>query len=214
MNTINIIPTRGLCNRLRVVFSYLDFAQQQNIRLNVYWKADCDCPGNFLDVFDPVENLLFLQNKPAIVTYHGCYPKRSMNKHLYKDLKPNSNILHRLLILSSSNNNYNAIHVRRTDHTTLVKKRSEFTPDAVFENFIEESDKKVYLACDDINTQKQFLEKYSTKIFFNKIIESTKRIRQTSLEDAVVDLFMCIRSLNFLGTNYSSYSDLIKLLKS
>ena len=213
MNSINIIPTRGLCNRLRVVFSYLDFAQQQNIPLNVYWKVDWACPGNFLDVFDPVENLLFLENKPTIVTYEGCYPKVTMNKYLYKNLKPNNNILNRLSIFSNYNN-YNAIHIRRTDHITLAKKKLQFTSEEIFKNFIEQSNKKVYLACDDINTQKQFLDKYPEKIFVNKIIQSTKNIRQTSLRDAVIDLFMCVKSDQFIGTAYSSYSDLIKLLRS
>lgn len=35
---ITIKPTGGLCNYLRVLFSYYEYARKNNLKLNVIWK--------------------------------------------------------------------------------------------------------------------------------------------------------------------------------
>ena len=45
-----------------------------------------------------------------------------------------------------------------------------------------------------------------------KIIPTTTNLRQTSLLDAVIDIYTCIGSQNFLGTKHSSFSMLIDVL--
>lgn len=211
---MNIIPQAGLCNRLRVMFSYLEIAKQQNQTLNIYWKISDACNGHFLDVFEEVEGTKFLEQEPEDIHYIGysASPLVLMNKETYKNLIPKSLLNNEISNLSKIP--YNAVHVRRTDHVHYANKKKRFMNDNLFENFIEKSVHKVYLACDCYETQYKFLNKYSDKVFVNNIIKPSKEKRQTGLDNAIIDLFVCVKSQNFLGTHYSSYSDLIKLLKS
>jgi len=209
---MNIIPEGGLCNRLRVLFSHLQIAKQNNKTLNVYWKINSACNGSFLDVFSHIETIYFIDKPPEIIDYRGGSSCVKLNKQDYLELIPNEIIQSKIIQLSK--NEFDAIHIRRTDHVELATQKQKFMPNFIFENFINESDKKVFLACDDKDTRKYFLTKYPNKIFVNDITYNSNNQRQTSLEDAVVDLFVCVKSKNFLGTEYSSYSDLIKLLRN
>lgn len=215
MQSINIIPTAGLCNRLRVIFSYLALANKHNKTLNVFWQISEACNGHFLDAFCNIDGVNFIDKKPETIDYIGYSPcLKITNKNIYKQLIPNEKINTSIKKLLKNNEKYNSVHIRRTDHINYANLKKKFTPDSLFENFIDKSIYKIYLACDNHDTQTYFLKKYNDKIFINNYIQSSKHQRQTSLEDAVIDLFMCIKSLNFLGTTYSSYSDLIKLLRN
>ena len=44
---IYIIPTGGLCNYLRVVFSYNEYAKSINKKLTVIWNVTKECNGFF-----------------------------------------------------------------------------------------------------------------------------------------------------------------------
>jgi hypothetical protein len=45
------------------------------------------------------------------------------------------------------------------------------------------------------------------------MIEKSNETRQTSLKDAIVDIFACVDGEEFQGTYYSSFSDIIYVLK-
>ena len=212
MNSLNIIPQAGLCNRLRVLFSYLKIANDQNKTLNVFWVESAACNGFFLDVFMPIPNVNFVKEKPTYIDYAGYTPAVKLTKNDYVSLIP-TNDINSLILDTTIYKDYNAMHIRRTDHTKYVQQKQKITNDVVFENFVDASNLPVYLACDNRDTQQQFLAKYPDKVFINREISRSPNKRQTSLVDAVIDLFMCVKSKKFLGTNYSSYSDLIKLLK-
>lgn len=47
---IYIIPTDGLCNYLRVVFSYNKYAKSINERLTVIWRITGACNGFFYTI--------------------------------------------------------------------------------------------------------------------------------------------------------------------
>lgn len=215
MQSINIVPTAGLCNRLRVLFSYLALANKNNKMLNVFWQINEACNGHFLDAFCNIDGVNFIDQKPESIDYIGHNPCiRITNKNIYKQLIPNQKIDIKIKELLKNNEKYNSIHIRRTDHIHYANLKKRFTSDSVFEQFIDRSQYRVYLACDNYNTQEYFLKKYEEKVFVNNYIKPSKNQRQTSLEDAAIDLLMCVKSLSFLGTAYSSYSDLIKLLRS
>lgn len=48
INDILVVkPIGGLCNKLRVIFSYYKKAINENKKLIIIWIADRDCPGFF-----------------------------------------------------------------------------------------------------------------------------------------------------------------------
>ncbi len=59
---VTIYPTGGLCNYLRVVFSYHEYAKSISSTLTVIWIKTDACPGYFLDYFEPIPTIQFITN--------------------------------------------------------------------------------------------------------------------------------------------------------
>lgn len=68
---VQVKPRGGLCNKLRVVFSYYEYALSINSDLNVIWEKSEVCPGYFLDYFEPIPRVHFVKSKRKI-DYVGC----------------------------------------------------------------------------------------------------------------------------------------------
>ncbi len=106
---------------------------------------------------------------------------------------------------------YISVHIRRTDHILLAKEYNRFTTDEDFINFINQNDNyNLYLATDNFETQQKFYELFKKKIkFINFINKNNNNLRKTSLNYAVIDLYMCIYSYKFMGSGFSSFTDYI-----
>lgn len=211
-----IKPLGGLCNCLRVVFSCYSYCKEKNLDLVVIWKVTSACNGFFLDYFKPIKNINFIKNNNKYnINYSSCYP--------YKNYKPNYEKLELLPKLkniinnkiSILNNNYISVHIRRTDQVNPAKKNNRFITDEMFIKYIDsyENKKNIYIATDNKQTYDFYKKKYNTLIKFNYHNE-LKGLRKTSLNDSIIDLYMCVYSDNFMGTVYSSFSDLIMNLKN
>jgi hypothetical protein len=83
-----------------------------------------------------------------------------------------------------------------------------------FFEFVENyPNKKIYLATDNNETQEMFINKYGKdRIVYNVKIATSESIRQTSVKDAIIDLFACAQAFNFMGSGYSSFSGVIEKL--
>jgi len=53
-NILEIVPYGGLCNRMRVIASARDIAQQKNYELRIYWEVNKDCNALFNELFQPI----------------------------------------------------------------------------------------------------------------------------------------------------------------
>ena len=209
---ITIIPIGGLCNYLRVVFSYYEYANSINSELNVIWKKTHACPGYFLDYFEPIPNVNFSQSceKDVKIHYKG-YSSRNDNVNYDKlKLKP---YLEKIVFdkLNILNKNYISVHIRRTDHITSAKKMNCYTDDEEFMDFLDKSEnnKNIYIATDNEITYNQFKSKYQERIKFDYHKVNNNNLRKTSLEDAIIDIYMCVYSDDFMRSGYSSFSCLI-----
>lgn len=219
---------KGFCNRIRTIFSYNEYAKSIKQTLHVLWLKDEHCPGFYLDYFKPIPNVIFLNDKNSNqdIFYTGCgwHPKYPPYQYigdsdkvpnLFKNLKLkdsiNMIIKNKIKILE---NNYIALHIRRTDHTNLAKRNNKYTSDQEFMAFINRNKNiNIYIASDNKETYNKFKNLYPNRIKFDYHFSNNNERRKTSLQDAIIDLFMCVYSNKFLGSNYSSYSDTIINLK-
>ena len=211
-----IKPNGGLCNYLRVVFSYYIKARKLNQELVVIWKITSECNGFFLDYFMPIKNITFKKenNDKLKINYCGCYANKNykINYSMLELLPELKNII--LSKMDILNNNYNAIHVRRTDHTNLAKKKNKYTSNEMFFEFIDKNkdNKCIYIATDNQKTYNEFKDIYKDNIKINYHNE-INGLRKTSLKDAIIDLYMCVYANNFMGSGYSSFSGLINTIR-
>ena len=210
-----IEPTSGLCNYLRVVFSYYSYCIKNNETLVVIWLKTSACPGYFLDYFKPLDNVIFEKNndKNYKIDYKGSsclenffpiYEKLVLLEDLKLVIKNKQELL----------GNYIAIHVRRTDHIKLAKLRNSYTDDSEFFEFIDKKrgNNNIYVATDNEETYNLLKCKYMEYIKFD-YHTTVDALRKTSLKDAIIDLFMCVDSSEFMGSGWSSFSDTIKEIR-
>ena len=211
-----IEPTCGLCNKLRVIFSYYKFVKNNNMKLTVIWLKSPECPGYFLDYFEPIDDIIFEYNndKNLKIDYRGY---EIINEHIpdYKELKLLPFIYEKIQNkINILDNNYIAVHIRRTDHIVLAKRNNCYTSDKQFFDFIKKhNDKNLYIATDNQETYNTFYNKYKNIVKF-EYYSTTNDLRQTTLEDSIIDMYMCVYSSNFMGSEYSSFSTTITLIRN
>jgi hypothetical protein len=192
-------------------------AKSQNKLLNVDWQLCNACNGYFLDCFESCCGMFFLKNICGNFDYHGCFALPEYNNHeMYKYLNPLPHI--RIQInnnIKLLENNYIAVHIRRTDHAPLAKLHGLYTDDNEFIKFIDNyPDMNIYIATDNKETQDFFYNKYKQRIkAIQQISTLSNGFRKTSMEHAVVDIFTCANAKYFLGSGWSSFSELITDLR-
>jgi hypothetical protein len=213
---ITVHAKGGLNNKLRVLLSYLYRVNKEGKKLRLFWIKDSyHCPENYENLFEPIDNVEIINNYSKLYDYNTFDEdnKEYIKAGYYKLLKPIKSIQDTIDNYKNKlNNNYIAIHIRRTDsigHPSFVYKSDE-----EYMKFIDSLDSKlkIYIATDNKDTQDTFISKYNDRVFAKPII-SHKNLRQTSIQDAVVDLYICVNSLHFLGTTGSSFTDTILYLK-
>ena len=212
-STIVIKPTGGLCNYLRVVFSYWVLCQKQNLLLKVIWRVTPYCPGFFLDYFEPIENTIFVQYQDSRdkIYYSGCAPvmKPNYEKLILKPFLQKM-VSQKMKVLGDD---YISCHIRRTDHSNLAKIKQKYKTDYQFKQFLNKWHQNIYIATDNIQTYNKFHQIYKTRMKF-PYHEFKNQYRHTTLRDAIIDLYMCVNSKIFEGSGYSSFTDLILDLRS
>ena len=220
--TLVIMPEGGLCNMLRVVFSWYAKAKKEGRELIVCWAISDACPGFFLDYFEPVPGIRFIKgyNPVAKYDYQGCGVLQEFNHHsMYSSLIPKQHIQARInsniAELSTNGTGFVAIHARRTDHIRDALANNKFTSDTVFFDYINKHlpSVNIYVATDNLGTQELFNSRYGARIKAMKLITPRRALRQTDIEDAVVDIYTCVAANAFLGSGWSSFSDLINDLR-
>jgi hypothetical protein len=218
-----IFPIGGLCNRLRVIFSYFQYCKEINKKLIVVWKNDDKCNGFFLNYFKPVNGIKFIQyglkkNEQAYmgrIDYYGLREHPNNYKNIYNDLTLLDNLQKKVETIKNKLNKYISIHIRRTDlNNMLVKFNLNFTDDTEFIDFINKNKNyNLYIATDNRKTQDKYYKLFKDKIKIIKFIEESDKHRQTTLEQAIIDIFACIYSNKFKGTIGSSFSNLVKTIR-
>ena len=203
----------GLSNCLRTMLSYYEYAKSINKQLVVVWNKTEACPGTFLEFFEPIDDIIFENKKPD---YYGISGKEGFppNLKLLK-LKP---FIQSILDekIKKLNNDYIAVHIRRTDLVNLkcqYRKKDAITKDSEFFEFLDKSDKYIYIATDNVNTYNIFCDRYGDRIVF-PYHQTRNGLRKTSLQDSIIDQYMCIHAKEFMGTRYSSFTGIINHMRN
>lgn len=200
----------GLCDRLRVIFSYLKKSRENKEILQTSWIKNDDCNGCFWDFFENIEDIHFNKTNdyPHRFLPHNDY---NLDKiFVFQSLKTKKEIDEKInSMIQKMNKNYIAIHIRRTDRLSRPT-GSLLTTDDDFHTYLSKfNDNNIFLATDNRDTQLLFKEKYKERLYFSSEIIESKELRQTSLELAIIDLFTCIKAKYFFGTNLSAFSKTI-----
>ena len=229
----------GLCNQLRMVISYRAYAQRFHRPLILHWQRSDECPGRFDDLFAPIEGCLVIHSMSELQSLRPesdlgrqtpwAQPTRDIwgrdvynVPEMWAVLRPHADVVaaveERLVALGGAGC-FIACHVRRTDHVCPEGTRSS---DQSCYDFIDGqsrgahgSNLAVFVATDNRQTQQSFLERYGTRVRGLTSINRNAdgKLRHTTLFDAVVDIFTCVHASTFKGSNGSTFSDVIAVLR-
>lgn len=214
---IVVRPEGGLCNRLRVIFSYHAEAKRRNTTLLVVWTQTEECNGWFLEYFEPVPNITFVSNTDRTIEYsgYGAHPNYDETTQcIYRELRLVPTLMDKIRRKRAMLGNYCAVHIRRTDHVKLAKEMKKYTSDDEFLRFLHNTTGNIYIATDNKDTYTTYKRTFPNRILFpySETIQE-HALRVTTLEDSILDLYMCVYANQFQGSGYSSFSDLIYILR-
>lgn len=220
---ITVFARDGLNNKLRVTLAYLYVANVEYKKLRIIWIKDDQCPENFDNLFQPINNIEFIYTDIVpndIIDYNVGWTTedRYLKYKYFKHLKPIKIIQDKIdQTKKLLGNNYIACHIRRTDIVTMKKYfGANFTMngDDEYIKFINDLDKNlnIYIATDNQDTQQKFIDIYGDRITYKKIVKSDK-LRQTSVQDAVKDMYICAGAKYFMGSPWSSFTDSIEEIR-
>ena len=204
----------GLNNKIQVIMSYLYKANKEGKKLRIIWVNDNHCPEDYKNLFEPIPNVDIVYSKSL---NDDAYDYKNWNKEnnvyqeegYYKLLKPIKPIQKEIdYTIKKLKEPYIACHVRRTD--SIGKKYIEDITYDDYKNFIDQYDStlNIYISTDCAKTQQEFIDYYKDRLVYKKIGDSDK-LRQTSVQDAVKDMFVCASALYFKGVEGSTFSQTI-----
>ena len=219
-----VLATDGLCNRLRVALSFALVARRQNRPLVVVWPINSVCPGGFTEAFEPLDGVSFVEEAPRGV--RPQFPPRSHDFHpdvrggddelgCYRLLQPTPGVQSRVQQNVAALGSFISLHIRRTDHWGSTATDDDF---ADFVDAHKSAYPCAYLATDNAVTQAKFCGHAVRGRMFaacRRIEADPSRLRQTSIADAVVDIYTCAAADGpFKGCFTSSFSDTIARLRA
>ena len=214
---ITVIARFGLNNKLHVLLSYLYKANKENKKLKIIWHIYDHCPERFDNLFEPIDNveIIYVENDiKHIENDYNTWSEENWNyikENYYSLLKPLPEIQEDINNTKEKlGNNYIACHLRRTDgwnHRVYIKDRHT---DEEYMEFIDQYPRElnIYIATDNQDTQQKFIDLYGDRIIYKKI-DRSNNLRQTSLQDAVKDMYICAGAKYFMGSPWSSFTDSI-----
>jgi len=189
------------------------------------WQRDEQCNGEFLDCFVPLSGVRFTREPPSwapapdrVNHVHHSIKGTLAESVGYSELLPSPSVQAmidaRVRELSAS---YCAIHVRRTDMLYGDGKHFRLTSEEEFDAFLDAHPRSnVYLATDCGQTSRRFADRVGERMTARHLQPrySPGHHRQTSLMDAVADLYVCCFATAFMGSYGSSFSDTIAHLRA
>ena len=207
----------GLNNKIQVILSFLYKANKEGKKLRVIWINDKHCPEDFKNLFEPIPNvdIVYSTLNDDIYDYDTAWKQNReyLKTDYYKLLKPIKSIQKDIdYTIKKLQKPYIACHIRRTD--SIRKKYIKDITNDDYKNFIDQYDStlNIYISTDCAKTQQEFIDYYKNRLIYKKIEESDK-LRQTSLQDAIKDMFVCASALYFKDVEGSTFSQTILELR-
>lgn len=185
------------------------------VQWDAYWAT---ANGRFLDVFEPIEGLEFVESGATEKVWWAADGPDTWHRH-YKLLRPTAALRERISGIREAIGPYDAMHVRRTDHVLHSQQYGGITPDSHFLTWARQRSSPVFLATDNAETRRVMLDGIGSRLIYQGPMSDSYAYRHesqrfNSIADAVVDLFVCVAAEDFIGSAFSSFTDLIHHLRA
>lgn len=237
--TILIYCKSGLGNKLRLLYTAIERYKNELCSIIFTWDITKECNGSFDEVFEvkdsekhwimicqthelpkylsTIVNQLNNYKKFHFHTINGIHCidtyyafQETITSYSVNCITYNSDVMNRVNKLQKLiGKQYIAIHVRRTD---LKKdKPNQLESEDEYYKWIDNYTCPVFVATDNVETQKIMKNNMSNKVFINDGLTQTNTLRKSSLLNCVVDFKMCVDAFDFFGTSVSTFTKTIHI---
>lgn len=185
---------------LRVLAGYMHVAKSvYNAHLFFAWDVNVECPGHFLQIFQPLEGVSFIANSSRVhlentakkvfpnvahrfelIMDESEIPRKNRNwvhceRASYDKFLPLKEIQDKVDDYVTKNNieNCSAMHLRQTDMHLVLNPRQRASLES-YDRFLNTrpDDEKVFLMTDNPVGQKHHIDKYGSRMLvYSKIID-------------------------------------------
>lgn len=220
---ITIETRAGLGNRLRVLYSMVALCHRPWVNsLTFKWNANKEANGEYNECFQPPQ-------LPWVHIDRNIDAKYMTNFHVINDIPswvvhvfPFSDEVRRranAIIDVIGTTDFLALHIRQTDRlktNSTMKYKAPYLLMPRDDDFLsspEGSTKPIFLATDNVETQRKFKKKYGQRCIINDSLTETNELRKGHLIDACVDMLVCSYAKEFKGTFRSSFSEMVRVIR-
>ena len=162
----------------------------------------------FLDYFEPIQGVKFISD---ISNNYKIYYEGHDPHNFFKQNLQNLKILPYIQKILKKK-----LNIIGRDYINYAKSINAYLKDELFLNFIDKKvniNQNIYIATDNPETYNKFKDKYSGRVKFDYHNSNNDSLRKTSLLDAIVDIYMCVYSKQFIGSCQSSFTHQIDYIR-
>ena len=203
----------GFADRFLRLRRILRASNKLRVPVFVYWPINSACNDHYLSFFEQIDNVCFVDEKAANrLRYHpyrieeSLIKKKSEGWLLFGEnfsilrLKPEYVDIVKSFVSQNNIADTVGFHVRKTDLVKKEQKHGLTIQYQIFDQVAEKSTTKIFLATDNEGVRKDFVKKYGERIVLYDAEFDPEQLRQTSLEVAIIELFVLAHCSKFYGT--------------
>jgi hypothetical protein len=210
------VPGGGMCNRLISLLSRIKLANSLGVPLVFGWPKTPECPAYFAELFLPLEGVTIVDDRlpRGAATNYRPHPRHPPD---FSILRPVPEIQDKIdAAIDILPGRTLAIHSRGTDFTAHFMKKvpakGYLEPERFHPLIGALSPDIIFLATDDSAHRAHLVSSYPDRVVTYSSLDQPG-FRHSTMQDAVIDLFVCASARWFAGTMHSSFTDAIHLLR-
>ncbi|MDJ0903086.1 MAG: hypothetical protein QNJ55_30240 [Xenococcus sp. MO_188.B8] len=208
----------GFADRVYRMTNGIRFAFTCNVPLFIHWPINEKCNDHFLNLFEPINHVKFVDEDTAnqlrrhhklvailndFFHYNTSYQISAEERFSYLRLQRKYLRIIQEFVKNNNIENVLGFHVRKTDIFSKERQGIKINQYHLFDEIATQTDKKIFMATDNKQTQDDFLQKYGEQIIiYNNLfaVNSQNSLRKTSLESAIIELYILAHCQEVFGT--------------
>lgn len=203
----------GFADRFIRLRRALRASKKLRVPVFVYWPINSTCNDHYLSFFEQINDVCFVDEKTAsLLRSHphrideSLIKKKSGGWLLFGEnlsmlrLKAEYADMVKSFVVQNNIVDTIGFHVRKTDLVKKEKKWGLTIQYQIFDQVAEKSTTRIFLSSDSEEVRKGFLDKYGDRIVLYDAEFDPDQLRQTSLEVAIIELFILAHCSKFYGT--------------
>jgi len=223
----------GFADRFVRMRQAIQVGNKLKVPVFVHWPENKWCNDHYLNFFQEIKNVIFVDKDRAdflrghqgriddeLILANSTRRPPPGEKFSMLMLKPEYIRLVKDFVARNNIEDAIGFHIRTTDNIRIRGGRRGINFQfQIFDQIAKETEKRIFLATDNIEIREEFVRNYNKKIIFYDTEFNAEELRQTPLKSAIIELFVLAHCAEFYGTTgadgkiHSAFSRMAKHMR-